>query len=62
MSKEYLVAFGCYDMIYETERQIEKAESKGCSRRKFFKIDSEGFLYVTNDRPESITTRDDYED
>jgi len=63
MSKEYLTS-NTYssDVWLNTEYQVEKAEGKGCHRFLFFKIDSEGFLYATKERPESIIERDDYEE
>ena len=56
--KEYLTLIGI-DIYAESERMIEKAESKGSDKRKFFKVDAEGFIYVTEDRPSHIY---EYED
>lgn len=46
----------------ETSYEIEKAESKGCPRRKFFKVDSEGYLYTVYDRPSEVIEREDYDE
>lgn len=51
--REYLTSIK-YGIDAESIYQIEKAESKGCESRKFFKVDDEGFIYVADDRPDIL--------
>jgi len=57
----YYLVEAKFDVTTEDKKAIEKAESSGCTRRIFFKIDPEGFIYSTEDRPSHISTRTDYE-
>jgi len=52
--KEYLT-FSDLSINLETEEQIDRAESKGCDRRQFFKVDKDGFIYATYERPSTFT-------
>lgn len=62
MSEEirYLTGLGL-DVLEESSYEIEKGESKG-GRRRFFKVDAEGFIYSTYERPNGVVERDYYDE